>query len=129
MITTSGYVIACRKHVNITPTYSCRSTPTHLEITEFEVRPEDSGLSAHPFEAILGGTPEENADAIKALLDGAPGAYRDIAILNAAATLVVADIADDLKDGAERAAEAIDSGAAAMALARLVEVSNRPQTD
>lgn len=77
-----------------------------------EIAPEDAGLPVHPFEAILGGTGAENAAAMKALLDGAPGAYRDAVLLNAAAALVVADKAADLKAGVEIARESIDSGAA-----------------
>ena len=81
-------------------------------IREVELHPEDFGLPVHPFEDILGGTPEENGAAFRALLDGAPGAYRDAVLLNAAAALVVADAADDLKSGVAIAAESIDSGAA-----------------
>ena len=81
-------------------------------ITELQVRPEDAGLPTHPFEAILGGTPEENAAKFRALLDGAPGAYRDAVVLNAAAALVVVGRAPELKFGAEMARESIDSGAA-----------------
>ncbi len=66
----------------------------------------------HPFEDIVGGTPEENAIAFNALLDGAPSAYRDAVLLNAAAALVVADAAPDLKTGVEMARASIDSGAA-----------------
>jgi anthranilate phosphoribosyltransferase len=58
------------------------------QIREFDLHPEDAGLPAHPFAAILGGTPAENAVAFRALLDGAPGAYRDAVLLNAAAALV-----------------------------------------
>ncbi len=50
-------------------------------VREFEVAPEDAGLPRHPFEAILGGTPADNAVAFRALLDGAPGAYRDAVLL------------------------------------------------
>jgi len=81
-------------------------------VTEFEVTPEDAGLPEHPFEAIVGGTPDENAVAFNALLDGAPSAYRDAVLLNAAAALVVADAASDLKAGVEMARASIDSGAA-----------------
>ena len=81
-------------------------------VTEFEVTPEDAGLPEHPFEAIVGGTPDENAVAFNALLDGAPSAYRDAVLLNAAAALVVADAASDLKAGVEMARTSIDSGAA-----------------
>ena len=82
------------------------------EVTEREMHPEDAGLPEHPFEAILGGTPEENGRAFAALLDGEASAYRDAVLLNAAAALVVADKAPDLKAGVELAAQSIDSGAA-----------------
>lgn len=82
------------------------------EVTERELHPEDAGLPEHPFEAILGGTPEENGRAFAALLDGEASAYRDAVLLNAAAALVVADKAPDLKIGVELAAQSIDSGAA-----------------
>ena len=54
-----------------------------------EVHPEEAGLPVHPFRDILGGTPAENAAALRALLEGADGAYRDAVLLNAAAALVV----------------------------------------
>lgn len=81
-------------------------------IREVELHPEDFGLPVHPFEDILGGAPEDNARAFRALLDGAEGAYRDAVLLNAAAALVVADAATDLKTGVAMARESIDSGAA-----------------
>ncbi|MGR3636017.1 MAG: anthranilate phosphoribosyltransferase [Shimia sp.] len=81
-------------------------------IKDVELHPEDAGLPVHPFEAIVGGTPEDNANAFRALLDGADSAYRDAVLLNTAAALVVADAASDLREGVERARESIDSGAA-----------------
>jgi len=81
-------------------------------ITEIEVHPEDAGLPEHPFEDIIGGTPEENALAFNALLDGAQNAYRDAVLLNSAAALKVAGAAPDLKTGVEMARTSIDSGAA-----------------
>ena len=92
--------------------------PTHVAaladgaVTEFDVLPADAGLPTHPFAAIMGGTPEENAVAFRALLDGASGAYRDAVLLNAAAAFLVADRVRDLKEGAALAAESIDSGRA-----------------
>ena len=82
------------------------------KITDFEVHPEEAGLPEHPFEDIIGSTPEENARDFKALLDGAKNAYRDAVLLNSAAALVVADAATDLKQGVEIARTSIDSGAA-----------------
>ncbi|MBT3466300.1 MAG: anthranilate phosphoribosyltransferase, partial [Rhodobacteraceae bacterium] len=73
---------------------------------------EDAGLPIHPFEDIIGGTPEENARDFNALLDGVQNAYRDAVLLNSAAALVVADVATDLKQGVEMARTSIDSGAA-----------------
>lgn len=94
------------------------------DLRSFEVTPEQAGLKRHALKDILGGTPEENAAAIHALFDGAEGAYRDIVLLNAAAALIVADKADDLKSGVAMAKQAIDSGAAKQTLAKLVAVSN-----
>jgi len=91
-----------------------------------EIHPEDAGLPVHPLAAILGGEPSENATAMRALLAGEPGAYRDAVLLNAAAALVVADKANTLPEGVEMAAESIDSGAAKTkikALARLTSAT------
>lgn len=94
----------------------------HGQITETEIAPEDAGLAPHPFEAILGGTPEENGKAFAALLDGVASAYRDAVLLNSAAALMVADKVSSLPEGVELARESIDSGAAkakVQALAKL----------
>ncbi|MGJ5618718.1 anthranilate phosphoribosyltransferase [Sulfitobacter sp. MF3-043] len=93
-------------------------------VSDFEIHPEDAGLPVHPFEAILGGTPEENARDFNALLDGAPSAYRDAVLLNSAAALVVADAAPDLKAGVEMARHSIDSGAARDKITRVAAVSH-----
>ncbi|MBY6114734.1 anthranilate phosphoribosyltransferase [Mameliella alba] len=81
-------------------------------IREAEIHPEDAGLPVHPFEAIVGGSPQENAEAMRALLDGAQSAYRDAVLLNAAAALTIAGKAADLREGVAMARESIDSGAA-----------------
>lgn len=93
-------------------------------VRDFTVHPEDAGLTPHPFEAILGGTPSENAAAFRALLDGAPGAYRDAVLLNAAAALVVADKAGTLTEGVALARESIDSGAAKAKVDALRRLTN-----
>ncbi len=96
------------------------------KVTEFDIHPEQAGLPEHPFEAILGGTPAQNGVALRALLDGEKGAYRDAVILNAAAALIVAGRAADLPTGAEIARKSIESGAArdkAAALARITSAS------
>ena len=82
------------------------------EVHEFEVHPEEAGLPEHPFEQIMGGTPEANGGAFRSLLDGEASAYRDAVLLNSAAALVVAGTCETLKDGAAIAAEAIDNGSA-----------------
>lgn len=92
-------------------------------LREFTIAPEDAGLERAPPEAIRGGEPAENAQALTALLAGAPGPYRDIVLLNAAAALVVAGRTRDLRDGAARAARAIDSGAASAVLGRLKDAT------
>ncbi|HET7409630.1 MAG TPA: anthranilate phosphoribosyltransferase [Paracoccaceae bacterium] len=93
-------------------------------IEEREVHPEEAGLPAHPFDAILGGTPEANAAAFRALLGGAHGAYRDAVVLNAAAALVVAGSAGGLREGAEMARESLDSGAARGKVEALARATN-----
>ncbi len=93
-------------------------------IREFDIHPEDAGLAPHPFAAILGGTPAENAVAFRALLGGAKGAYRDAVLLNAAAALMVAGRVTGLRDGVGMAAESIDSGAAAAKLAALARITH-----
>lgn len=94
------------------------------EVREVELHPEDAGLPVHRFEDILGGTPAENAAALRALLEGAPSAYRDAVLLNAAAALVVAEAAADLREGVEMAAESIDSGAARGKVAALARITS-----
>ena len=94
-------------------------------ICRFEVAPEDAGLPRAAPNDLRGGDAEANAAIVRAVLDGAPGPARDIVLLNSAAALIVAGRARDLRDGARIAAEAIDSGSARAALARLVEISGR----
>jgi anthranilate phosphoribosyltransferase len=82
------------------------------KVSEFSVFPETAGLPVHPEEAIAGGTPAENARALRGLLAGETSAYRDAVLLNAAAALVIAERANDLRAGVEIARTSIDSGAA-----------------
>ena len=86
------------------------------QVRQFHIVPEDAGLGRAPAEAIRGGDGAENAVALNRLLHGERGAYRDTVVLNAAAALVVAGRAADLRDGAAQAARSLDQGAA---LARL----------
>jgi anthranilate phosphoribosyltransferase len=94
------------------------------DIYAFDLTPEDAGLARADIEALKGGDAATNAAAIHSLLQGEPGPYRDIVLLNTAAALVVADKADSLADGIEKAEASIDSGRAARALDRLVAVTN-----
>jgi len=94
-------------------------------VTEFDVTPEEAGLGRASAADLAGGDPSENAAALWRLLEGEKSAYRDIAVLNAAAALIVADRADNLDTAARMAEQAIDSGAAMAALQRLVECSNQ----
>jgi anthranilate phosphoribosyltransferase len=99
-------------------------------VETFEVTPEQAGLPRARLEDLRGADATTNADALRALLDGVRGPYRDIVLLNSAAALVIADRAGDLAAGVARAVEAIDSGAAKAALARLVAISSEaPQGD
>ncbi|SFS12611.1 anthranilate phosphoribosyltransferase [Yoonia litorea] len=93
------------------------------KITSKTIHPEDAGLPEHPFKDIIGGTPQENAAAMMALLEGEEGAYRDAVLLNAAAALVVADKATDLSEGVGLAAESIDSGKAKAAVETLARIT------
>ena len=93
-------------------------------IRRFEITPEQAGLPRAKAADLRGGDPAHNAAAIRDVLAGVRTPYRDIAVLNAAAALVLAGAAADLREGAAQAAAALDRGAAAETLARLVAVSN-----
>jgi anthranilate phosphoribosyltransferase len=95
------------------------------KVTTFEINPQDYGLELAKLEDIKGGDAEVNAKAIRDLLAGQKNAYRDIVLLNAAAALVVTDLANDLADGIAKARTAIDSGKAAETLQKLVDISNQ----
>lgn len=93
-------------------------------VKDVELHPEDAGLPVHPFASIIGGTPEDNANAFRALLNGEKSAYRDAVLLNSAASIVVAGKSEDLKEAKEMAAESIDSGAAKAKIEALAIVTN-----
>ncbi|MFZ3582955.1 anthranilate phosphoribosyltransferase [Loktanella sp. DJP18] len=93
-------------------------------VSEREVHPEDAGLPVHDFAAIIGGTPQDNATAFRALLSGAPGAYRDATLLNAAAALHVAGKAESLPEGVAMATESIDSGKARAAVEAVARITS-----
>ena len=93
-------------------------------IRSFEVTPEEAGLGRAGGDALKGGDANANAVALQGVLDGKPSAYRDVALLNAAAALVVAGKAKTLKDGVALGTKSLDGGAAAAKLKQLIAVSN-----
>ncbi len=94
------------------------------KVSTFEVSPEEAGLAIAKPKDLKGGDAETNAQAIRDLMDGAPGAYRDVVLFNAAAALIVGDKVENLKDGAAMAANAIDSGDAKKALETMIAITN-----
>lgn len=104
--------------------------PTHVaelrdgNVSVFDVTPEDAGLKNARLADLKGGDAEHNAKALRAVLSGTPGPYRDIVCLNAAAALVVHNRAANLADGVRRAESAIDSGRAQTALDKLIAITN-----
>jgi anthranilate phosphoribosyltransferase len=98
------------------------------KVTQFTIKPEDAGLPEHPFGEILGGTPEDNAAKMRALLAGDQSrslvAFRDAVMLNTAAALLVAGRTATLAEGVPLAAAALDDGRTRATLERLVKVSN-----
>jgi anthranilate phosphoribosyltransferase len=93
---------------------------------EWFVSPADMGLQETPTEAIAGGSPEENAAVVRAVFAGEDrGPARDVVVANAGAAILAGGGVDDIRTGVERAGEAIDSGAAADVLSRLVTVTNQ----
>jgi len=93
-------------------------------VRTFEISPEDVGLPKADPKRLLGGDAEANATALLSVLKGEKGAYRDVAMFNAAAALVVAGRAKDLPDGMALARTSIDSGEAEGRLDRLIAVAN-----
>jgi anthranilate phosphoribosyltransferase len=92
-------------------------------VTVAEVSPEEAGLARAPLETVRGGDADANAATAREVLDGTPGPRRDVVVYNAAAALLVAGRARDLREAARQAAEAIDDGRARRLLARAVEAS------
>jgi anthranilate phosphoribosyltransferase len=94
-------------------------------VRSVQIEPADFGVDPVEPEALLGGAPEENAKALRDVLEGKLGAFRDVVLMNAGAALMVAGKAALTEDAAKLARASIDSGRALKALERLVEVSNR----
>jgi anthranilate phosphoribosyltransferase len=95
------------------------------KIRNLEVTPEDAGLPRANGDALKGGDATANAAALRSVLEGRKSAYRDVALLNAAAAFIVAGKAKDLKEGVALGAQSLDGGAALERLHRLVAVSNK----
>jgi anthranilate phosphoribosyltransferase len=99
------------------------------EITEYQVSPEDFGLTAAGVETLVGGTPQDNAAIMRTVLEGEKGPRRDAVVMNAAAGIVVGQQTKHpsgllaMKEGAEIAQEAIDSGRARDKLQKLIKLS------
>lgn len=98
-------------------------------VREFQMKPEDAGLPEHPFGHILGGSPADNTEKTRRLLDGDSTsgilAYRHSVMLNAAAALLIADKVKSLKEGATLAGKALDNGRAKSTLEKLIWLSHR----
>lgn len=94
------------------------------DLRSFEITPEDAGLSRATLAELKGAEPAYNAGRLRSLLEGSRDPYRDVVLLNAAAALIVAGRADNLKQGVAQAAEVIDSGRAKATLDKLISVSN-----
>jgi len=93
-------------------------------VKTFEITPEDVGLARVKPEALKGGDADANAKALRGVLKGEKNAFRDVALMNAAAALVVAGVANDMKAGVAAAQKSVDSGEAGKRLDKLVAVSN-----
>ena len=94
------------------------------EISTFELTPSDFGVETVSLEAIRGGDGAVNAAALRDVLGGAKTAYRDVALCNAAASLIVAGKAKDVTEGMHLASQSLDTGSAAGALEKLIAISN-----
>ena len=94
------------------------------QVTEFEIEPEDAGVRRADLDQLKGGEPAHNAALMRDLLGGAKGPLRDVVLLNSAASLIVAGRTASLREGAELAAQSIDSGAARSVLDKFVAMTN-----
>ena len=95
------------------------------KVRDFDIASTDYGIETASLDALRGGKPQENAQALRGLLDGKESAYRDIVRLNAGAALMIAGEAETIEAGIKKATQAIDSHAAKATLAKLVEETNR----
>ena len=91
------------------------------------IKPEDFGFERCAKEELKGGSPKENAEITRRILQGERGHKRDAVLMNAGAALYIGGKADSMKEGIALAADLIDSGAAMRTLEKFIEVSNRPE--
>jgi anthranilate phosphoribosyltransferase len=109
-ITTTGETDVCEWHRG--------------EVRRFTITPQSVGLPTAQVLDLIGGSPADNAEALRALLEGEPGSYRDIVLINAGAAFMVADRVASLQDGVDLAAKVIDDGRAKRALEQLVAITS-----
>ena len=115
-----AYGADCRLAVAAAPPSSCGAAAASFEAQVWDKVAAAKCLVCHQ----KGGDAEANAAGLRAVLEGARNAYRDVALLNAAAALIVAGKAKDLKEGVAIGANALDSGAALERLKKLIAISN-----
>ena len=94
------------------------------KITNYTIKPEDFGINRANPDELIGDTPKVNAQKILKLLDGEKGAFRDIVIINSAAAIYIAGIAESIEHGLKFANTSIDNGNAKTSLEKLVKASN-----
>jgi anthranilate phosphoribosyltransferase len=125
--TQQAYVVAGSDGIDeITTTGPTRLSSSSGEgLVTREVQPEEFGLPRASMEQLHGGDATTNARLLLSVLEGARSPYRDVALVNAAAALTLAGKAQNFMEGVERAAEALDSGAARAKLQTLVEFTQR----
>jgi anthranilate phosphoribosyltransferase len=99
------------------------------EIRAFEVHPDEAGLPLCGIADLTGGSPDDNAMAIRSVLSGEKGRFRDIVLLNAAAAFIIAGKAESLPEGVKLAAASIDEGNAQAALDALIAASQEQRTE
>lgn len=93
------------------------------EVITYQITPQELGLREHPLASVLGGDASRNAEIVRGVLQGEQGAYRDIVLANAGATIYLAGLAETIAEGAAKAAEAIDSGRAYAQLEALIQTT------
>jgi anthranilate phosphoribosyltransferase len=107
------------------PTAVADFDSTHGAVRSYEISPEEAGIARGTLADIAGGNAAENAQIVRAVLEGELGPRRDVVLMNAGTALLAAGVVEDLVEGVARARESIDSGAALGALDALAAISAR----